>query len=208
MTAEVPPPPDLSGGYVVLKYTNGTDTHRQRLHVRAFTQGTGGSSNVYTYTTPNSGTSPETTVDASVAAYLQFVKVFYNSTWTWTLDSLFKRTGTAVFVQQFPIPTVSAVAGTGTVEVTGLQRATEMIFNMRTSGGRRNRYVFVAVSQQNPAIPNYVNANPSGNDSEKLIAYVTGNATGIVCHDNTLPVAPSHRTFPYNRRLRRHYGYA
>lgn len=200
------PPLDLSGGYVVLSYSNGTDTHRQRFHLRAFTQGEG--TNVYTYTTPNSGGSPETTVDATLAAYLEFVKVFYNSTWTWRLDSLWKRTGANDFTQQFPVPTLAPVAGTGTVEVTGIQRCQETILNFRTAAGRRMRMVYVAEQQNEVTTPVFYGANSSGNNTEKLIAYLVGNVTGIVAHDNSQPVAPAHITFPYNRRLRRHYGYA
>lgn len=191
---------------MLVKYTNGTDTHRARLHVAPFTLAgwtgavEGGATVDYGYTASGlQGT--EGTIAQTWLAFVTQAKVFYAASWTFTLDQLYQVVnGVPTLVPVPPNPT--AVVGTGGTASSALDRFTAMINNFRTAGGHRARVELVGGYNFSTFT---VNNNPAGTG---LGGYLVGSATAIVAHDGTHMLAPGHQTFAQLRRLRRRYGFA
>ena len=76
MPAYPTPPPDNSGGYMVLTYTNGIDTHRAKIHVAPFSATPVGGSNDRHYSPALGGV--EVGILDTLADYLQFMKLLYD----------------------------------------------------------------------------------------------------------------------------------
>jgi hypothetical protein len=200
------PPPDASGGYILIKYANATDSHKMRVHVAPFLLNgwtgavQGGASVDYPYTgTQGSGTEP--TIAATFAALVAELKASYNNAWTFSLDSLYQVVnGEPTLVPVPPNPT--PVVGSGPTATGIIDRYTEQILNFRTNSGHRARLVMIALGGASTLgaamIPN---TNP-------IVGYLTGAVTAIRAHDGSTLLAPAHATYAQNRRLRRHFAQA
>lgn len=202
------PPADLSGGYMVLQYTNGTDTHKMKVHTIPFGSTPSGANNTYTYS--GAGGLPahtETDTNATFAALGALWAPYYNNAWTLTVAAIYVI-ASGVPTQLPIIPSPAAVTGTNSTATTGIARAAEKIFNFRTTGGNRARFILVGSAAEVIGVPIQTVANSGGNADQQLVAYLTGNATAITAHDGTKMLSPAKQTLPYNRRLRRHYGFA
>lgn len=198
------PPPDNSGGYMVTRYTNGTDTHRMRNHLRPF--------DATATFSPATG-SPNTTVMAEWTAWMAFIKVFYPSSWTFTLDAIFQRdSGAQTFTELFGWTAPTPIVGTsGATPNEGLQyRASEIILNLKDGFGGRGRIVLINPAGIDPMTsPTTDGGSPTGSAIQKIVDYVsTASKSNIVSHNGHLMASPSHTTYGVNRRLRRRYGYA
>lgn len=196
------PPDDNSGGYFIATYTNGTDTHHTRQHVRAF-DATG------TYTTPGAGT--PTTVMADFTGFMTKFMALYNNAWTATLTSLFQNAGAGVFTEIFGWVAPAVVTGTGANPTPNDQtRAGEMIFNFRDGHGGRGRCILVGAGANSINLaPQPVSGASAGNVSQQLVDYLTNPVkTNIVSHGGHQFQSPARLTEVVNKRLRRHYGYA
>lgn len=196
------PPVDSSGGYFIATYTNGTDTHRTRQHVRAFD----GSAN---YVAPGAGT--PTSVLTDFTGFAGKFMALFNSAWSMTLTSIFTNNGDGTFTELFGWTQPAAVAGTFASATPNDQtRASELIFNFRDGHGGRGRCILIG-SGGNPAlaVPQIVGGASGGNVSQQLIDYLTNPVkTNIVSHAGHQYQSPARVTEVINKRLRRHYGYA
>lgn len=196
------PPGDNSGGYLIGQYTNGTDTHRYRLHVRAF-DSTG------LYATPGAGT--PTTVQADWTGLSTIMATFYNTSWTFTMVSLFQNNGDGTFTEVFGWTPPTPIVGSGaTATGTDQTRATFLILNFKDGHGGKGRLTLIAyggaVASTAPVI---VAGASSGTGSQKLVDYLSNPVkTNIVSHAGHQYQSPARGTFGVNRRLRRHYGFA
>lgn len=217
-----PPPPDNSGGFMTLSYQNGTDVHRQRLHVLPFSltqfvAGAGATANGadsgnhdYAYQPFRSG-GPESGIVDTFAAYATKWSAIYSASWTLTLLNLFQNVNN-VLTEVPLLPVTAAVIGaSGGPTVAGPARAGELILNFKTSGGNRARLVYLANGLIDPTQFTPTLYTPTSGPSTPLqlmVGYVSGSATAIVAHDGTKLSANARVTGTTNKRLRRHYGYA
>lgn len=196
------PPPDNSGGYIITTYTNGTDTHKSRMHVKAF----GGDG---TYLTPGAGT--PTTVQADWTGLFTQVAAFYNNAWQFTLTSLFLNNMDGTFTEQFgwTVPTVIAGSGANPT-ATDQSRAQEEIFNFKDGHGGRGRLILIATGAQSAVqVPSLVGGSPTGTTAQKIVDYLTNPVkTNMVSRNGHQYQSPARFTVAINKRLRRHYGYA
>lgn len=202
MPAIPTPPPDLSGGYMITKYTNGTDTHRNRVHVRPF--GSDG-----TFTSPSATGNP--TVMAEWTAFMGFFGKVWNGAWTLTLDSIWKNNLDGTFTELFGWASPASVAGTGTVATPNDQdRATQKTMTFHDGVGTRMRLIQIGIEGTNAIdIPFFIGGNPAGSDDAKLVDYLsTASKSNIVSRSGHVVQSPAHVVYCVNRRLRRHYGYA
>lgn len=187
---------------MVITYTNGTDTHRMRQHVRAF-DATG------TYLAPGAGT--PTTVMADFTGLATKLAALYPATWTFSLTSLFQNNGDGTFTEIFgwtaPAPIVGTEAGGS---YTDQDRALEAIFNFRDGHGGRARCVLIATGFVGPvSIPLTVGGAGAGTAPQQLVDYLTNPVkTNIVSHGGHQSQSPARVTVSINRRLRRHYGFS
>lgn len=214
------PPPDASGGFFVLQYANGTDTHRARVHVLPFSTTKfiigGGTPSVdnddgshdYAYQ-PDRTAGMESGISDTFQAYVNVIKPYFAASWVFTLASLYKINA-GVPTEIFPVPNVSPIAGSNNNPApTGVKRALELIFNLRTAGGRRARFVMIAPNNNFVEdVPQVVSPTIGGANDKALMAYLISDGTAIVGHDGQKLQSQGHLTTVYNRRLRRHYGYA
>jgi hypothetical protein len=206
---------------MVLKMTNGTDTHRHRVHLLPFNKNAfivgGGTPSVssddgnhdYAYT-PDRPAGQEAGITDTFAAYCGKIKGFWPSTWTISLDALFQRQNDGTLVEVFPVPNATPVQGNSpNAGPTGIQRCVETIANLKTNAGNRGRLIFMGNTAYGVTVPATVTGNASSSDPLiAAIGYVASGATAIVGHDGQKFSNVAHVTYTYNRRLRRHYGYA
>lgn len=213
------PPADQSGGYMILGLTNGTDTHRMKVHVLPFSLtnfvvgGVAGASDDGNHDYAYTGSRPagsEMGITDTFAALAAMVKGYYHSNWTITLVSLYQMQS-GIPVEIFPTPTPTPVAGSSSAaDAAGQYRALQVNYNFRTSGGHRARIVLTGSDQSSLQTPfQQVPLTGTGsNRDSNFVAYLTGANTAVVGHDGQKLQPPAHVTFVVNRRLRRHYGFA
>jgi hypothetical protein len=215
-------PADLSGGFLSIKYTNGGDTHHQRVHVLPFSTTRfivgGGTPSVsvddgnhdYAYQ-PDRPAGQEAGISDTFAAWCAVIKGYYHSDWTLSLDALYQVAGN-VATEIFPLPVVTPVVGTSPNADAALQaRAGELIFNARTRLGNRARVMLVGQNAVGYGLAPSITSGSSGGTSaldQAVVAYLVGAATAIVGHDGQKMQSPMKVTNVINRRLRRRYGYA
>lgn len=196
------PPADHSGGYMIIKYSDGADTHRMRLHVRDFDAGG-------VYTSPTAG-SPGT-VMADFTAFAPLLQVFYGADWVISLDSIWKNNGDGTFTQIVGYTPPATFTGThaGT-EPNDQTRAAETILNFRDGFGGRMRVILIGSTGTGVYSPkNILGGNPTGTAYEKIIDHLSvASKSNIVSHNGHVVQSPASLTQCVNRRLRRHYGFA
>lgn len=208
MPAVPTPPVDASGGIMVVQYTNGTDTHRARIHVPSFNYGSG-TNWVYN---PVVGSGVEAQISDTFAALCAVLKPAYNTAWTFSLLAVAQIVG-GIPVQRFGWPIPATVAGTyaGSSPLTNQQRAGQTSFNGKTLLGGRNRLTLIGCNYYASSLNNAPYVPSSGVDSvgDAIRAYLSNANTAIVGHDGAKLSAYGPRiTFCVNKRLRRRYGYA
>jgi hypothetical protein len=200
--------PDNSGGWFIIRYSDGQHTHRMKQHVQPFdTTGP-----TYTYKTAIAG--GDTDVQATFSSLVNLVRPFYNNAWSFVLDSIYQNKGVDptdasrnIFQEVFNWTRPLAAAGSGASATTANQAAGMMVYNMNTTQGGRGRVVLIGSfdwTVNNVADVNPGDAGPAG----ALIGYLMGATTGIVGHDGNPFRGAAHMTQPYNRRLRRKYEQA
>jgi hypothetical protein len=197
------PPADKSGGYIIGQYSNGTDTHKYRFHVRTFDPATGN------YPSPWGA---EATIQQTWTAFTTKFLPFYSNAWTFVMKAVYQiSSGDPVEVYGLPAP--AALVGTGTNNPTaGEGRAFQLNYNFTSNGGGRMRVVMLGRAD---LLANFatgtVTPTTGGNASDQaLVAYLSGvsggNATtGVCAHDGHLVLPAAHTTWTVNRRLRRAY---
>lgn len=202
--------PDQSGGFMLIRYTDGTHTHRMRQHLQQFNI----SGTDLPYGVP--GNQTEADVQATFTAFVNIVKQYFGNAWTFTLDAVYRNTGpdpnragynlfTEIFGYNVPV----GIVGTNGAQTNANAHAGMLIYNMRTLQGGRYRTVLIGTSVWSVNQVDIVTPTSGGSlVDQALMAYLLGAATGIVGHDGAKVAGSAHRTFPYNRRLRRRYGQA
>jgi hypothetical protein len=192
------PPLDKAGGYIIVKYTNGTRVHKLRVHVLAFNDNPTG-----TYVVPPAG--GEASVNATFTALAGFLADFMNVAWTMSLDSYWHvdavtGAATETFVPVAPAP----VNGTSATAATIYEFYECMA--MRTTAGHAFRlYIFQRAGGGIGGVQVF-NANPAGNDYQKLCAYLIAATTAILGHDGAKPAGSLRVVSGVNRKLRRKAG--
>lgn len=194
---------DLSGGFFVLKISNGSYTHRCRLHVAPYTS-SGGS---LLYVTPPSGLFSDAGPDVTAGGLMPLLQVYYSSDWTIGLDSLWQMVSGEP-AQIFPTPTVASVAGTG-VQTAGLLWTPESQMTLTTRDDHGHPFRFVLLSRANWAAygPSQVTDAAGGTADQRLVHYLAQNGA-VRSHAGNKLLAPMKAQFTINRRLRRAYRLA
>lgn len=217
-----PPPADLSGGFMTVSYTNGSDTHRQRLHVFQFSttafwnkttsvgSATDDGNHDYAYNSVTGGPTEQGIVE-TFNAYAAKWAALYPASWNLTLLNLYQNVNN-VLTEIALLPVTAIIPGTSAgTAVVGLQRAGELILNIKTVGGNRARLIFIANVVEDPGEMVPVAYSPTTGPSvavQAMLGYVSSVATAIRGHDGTRLTPNARATGVINRRLRRHYGYA
>jgi len=187
------PPVDASGGYAIVKYSNGTLTHRTRFHVLPFNLDATG-----TYVTPPGG--GEASVAATFAAFCSFFAPQINTAFTMSLDQVFKIVA-GVPVEVFSMTAPATVAGTNAGAITPLE--VYQNYGMRTTGGKPCRYYIFQVPGVSAGAPAVITPNAAGTANQKLCAYLQAATTAIVGHDGNKPNGTMRIIYGINKRLRR-----
>jgi hypothetical protein len=198
--------PDKSGGYAVVQYTNGVDTHRARFHFASLHA----ADPTLTYAAPIGA---ENTVFDTFAALFGIIKTQYDNTWAFSMLSAYVNAGPDpnnpgfnLFNQQFGWAPPAQQVGTGASITAAQQRALMLNFNFHTFQGGRARISLIGPGGEAYFIPQDIAPNAAGTAFQKLVAYLTGGATGVVGHDGALLTGHARLTAAYNVRLRRHYN--
>lgn len=198
------PPADLSGGFILIKYTNGTVSHRMRFHVAPFNADATGS-----YVTVAGG--QEASVQATATNIMNRLKPDFNTAWTMSLDAVFQNvSGTPI--ENFTVTAPATVAGTS-ASAAGPTESFRS-YNFRTGGGHRMRFFrFQEAAWAYGPASTVVGADTTS--IPQLVLYLSGGSptgtpttTQIVGHDGTRVTNSAHLTFGENKRLRRRVGNA
>ena len=215
------PPVAASGGYMVIQYTNGTDTHHMKIHVlpfslTAFIVG-GGTPSVavddgnhdYAYT-PDRPAGMEAGISDTFQAFVNVLKGAWHTDWVFSLSALY-QTVAGVSTQVPVTPKVAPISGSSpNGDAVGQSRAAQETLSFRTAHGGRARIALIGYNHISASLTPFIATPTTGISAveQAIVGYVSGSATGIVGHDNGKLNAQAHVAFCINRRLRRHYGYA
>lgn len=217
MSNSIPTPPaDNSGGFFVIKYTNGLDTHRMRHHFGPVTRGATGPNGgaLFSYVTPPTESGASATVQDDMTKLMNAVAGFLSTAWTLSVDALWTiqaQNGQVIESEEFGWDRPNPVTSTsGTPATSALQRAGEFVFSTRTSQGGRYRLIIIGSGNWAANTTGSITTAHVGdaNINFNLAGIVCGPTTGLVAHDGYKPQLPLHLTAPYNSRLRRKYGQA
>lgn len=190
------PPLDNSGGIMMLKVTNGSKTHRMRVHVLAFNDDATG-----TYVVPPAG--GDASVTATWSALQTPIKALYTAAWTLSLDALFHIVAHAP-VETFAVATPNPVVGTSVGAESTIQEGFAC-YNFRTALGGRMRLFLFGEAGWTARAP-YVVASGDATTTGALALALTAATSAVVAHDGAKPVLPSRVTYGMNKKLRRKYG--
>lgn len=187
------PPLDTSGGFIVFQYTNGSHTHRMRVHVAPFNKAT----RLYL-----SAHGTENGLDDTSVNFIDVVKPFYTAAWSFSVLSEW-HWNSGVLEPVLP-PTVlgSEVGTSGGSEA--ISPDLEKIINGRSSSGGRYRFTMIEAAGLTLVGPSTISSSSSG-ATGAFMAYVSGANTGVVAHDGGAIVDYARQTVGENRRLRRAY---
>lgn len=191
---------DLSGGFFRLRISDGSHTHKMRVHVAPFALSSGS----YLYGTPPSGLFSDAGPDVTAAGLMTLLQPFYLPAYSIGFDALFAMVSGQP-VEQYPIPSVAAVSGTA-VATSGLVQAPagQQSFNTRDTAGNPFKLIILSPANWTPSAPFLVNDNAGGNGLEKLVHYLAQNGA-IRSHAGNKPLAPMNLVSCLNNRLRREY---
>lgn len=200
--------PDNSGGFMQIAYSNGSYNHRMRVHFDKVTANDA----TMTYLVAH-GT--EHTVFDSFNSLCNILKVAYDPTWSFQLSGIYLNVGVDpteagqnLFQQQFGWAAPAAIAGSGVTVTAPAQAPGMFVDNFHTLAGGRMRIFWISPGGWVYAVPQVNAPLAGGNGHQALAAYLTGANTGITGHDGAKATGNARTTFPYNRRLRRHYNQA
>jgi len=188
------PPDDPTGGYFLLKYENGPQSHKSRWHINAF------DAVALTYISPGSREAAIGTTLTNLVA--QLVK-FWDDGWLISFEGLFQQTSDRVFTPVYPPPIFTPQSGTAT-DAAALTMAAQTTFNSHTTNGGKMRPTMLANNGWAAADPVICTSATSGRIGE-FIAYLVGSDTQIVGHDGGIMIDYVRVTQDENERLRRHY---
>lgn len=201
--------PDQSGGFMLVRYSDGTHTHRTRYHLQDFN--VNGTDLVYSVP----GNQTETDVQATFTALAGVLRPFYNTGWNFSLDAVYRNTGPDpnragynLFVELFGYTVPNSILGSGATATPATSQAGMLVYNFHTLQGGRARSILIGAAGWNANNAGTVQAASGGAIDQQLVAYLSGAATGIVGHDGAKLAPVCRFTSPYNRRLRRRYGQA
>jgi hypothetical protein len=194
------PPPDNSGGFIVIKYSNGTYTHRMRLHVLSFNADATG-----TYAAPPAG--GDASVTATATNVINTIKPWWPGDWTLSLDAVYANPAVGgTPVQVFTVTGAVSSAGTGAGTVPSAEAYG--VFNFRTLNGHRAR--FFVFQQLGLGLPyaGIFRATDAASTPQAFVALLSSNTTAVVGHDGSKLAPSAHYVTGLNKRLRRRYGHA
>lgn len=199
------PPVDNAGGFFTYQYSNNTDTHKGRLHVRPFDPTTGN----YTTVVP----SGETNIQGTFSAFAAVLGALYPTSWVFNMKAVYQMAGTkATQVFGLTLPAAVTATGTGTYTTT-LERATQETYNFTSNRGARCKVILLgrpqALEQNGPIV---VTPTYGGAPLQAIVTFMSGasGATpthGAVARDGSLCLPSAKLTITINRRLRRHYHF-
>lgn len=195
------PPPDNSGGYFILTYTNTVngDAHRMRVHVRPLNSDA-------TYSSPSATVEPG--VPQTFTNLATFLKPFYSTNWTFSLTAIFKNNGDGTFTELFGWTAPASVAGTSAAAyVQPGERASQQTFTMQDAFGGRLKMILLGREQSSGTNPPVIyGGSPTGDANQKLVDYLsTASKTNIVSRNGHIAQSPARAVYGMNRRLRRHF---
>lgn len=179
-------------------YSNGTRSHRMRVHVLAFNDDA-----TATYISPPAG--GEASVNATFTALAAKLAPLMNTAFTMSLDSYWHvDPATGVATETFvPVPPATVAGSSGTAA--SVYEAYEVI-TMRTTGGKPFRvYVY---QEPGVAIGFTATITPAagGSSKQQLVNYLQASTTAVLGHDGHKPTGNGRAIDGYNRKLRRKAG--
>lgn len=200
------PPADASGGFFVTKITNGVDTHRERIHVIPFGASGAASPNPFHGATVDYAYTTSAGTEGSIVAtwynfVTQFVQANYPSTYTLSLDAVYKIVS-GLAVQQAVVPNPTPLAGTNAGAVGTKDRYVQSTWSGRTARGGRFKFSIIG------GVGFAANTAVTQTVSNTGVAYLQGANCAVVGHDGGQLIGNVHVTYAENRRLRKHYGQA
>jgi hypothetical protein len=192
------PPPDASGGFFIIKYTDGSHTHRQRVHVAPFNLDATG-----TYLAPAAGG------DASVVATYNLMAAnlqdFLRAAFTISLDAVFQVVAN-VATEYFGVTAPAAIAG-GNAGV-DVQDEVFICLNHRTVNGGHARFFIFHAPPWTAGPPIIYTATTGGTIYQAFAVDIDPAKTGVRGHDGSKLTMPGRATFGINKKLRRKQGNA
>ena len=206
MPAIPTPPPDASGGFLLISYTMGSDTHRMRLHVAPFNYATGTRWNY----NPTVGGGTEVTPFDTFNAFAAQLKNWIKTTDAIHLQSLY-QIDSGVPVERFGWTQPNDVAGVDTGAIpTDAKRAAFYSFNFKSVNGGRAKVVIIGGAVAGAAPTHAVDrfSTLGASSSLNLVNYLASAACGAVCHDGAKFSNTGDISYGINRKLRRKYGFS
>lgn len=158
----------------------------------------------------------ETTVFQTWTNLTNLLKVFHDSSWSHSLQSIYLNTGADpvtpgynIFTEQFGWVAPTPIPGSAASATTAAQAAGFIAYNLHTFAGGRGRIMVIGVGGFTYFTPFTVTGSSGGGAGDQaLIGYLVGANTGVRGHDGAKFTGGAHVTGAYQRRLRRHYGQA
>lgn len=192
------PPVDASGGFFVIKYSDGSHTHRQRVHVAPFNLDA-----TMTYVTPAAG--GDASVTATYNNFAANLQDFLRSAFTISLDAVFKVTA-GVATEYFGYTVPAAIAG-GNAGA-DVQDEVFICLNHRTVLGGHARFFIFHTPAWTAGVPIVYTATTGGAIYQTFAGFIDPTKTGVRGHDGSLLQLPGKATFGINKKLRRRQGNA
>lgn len=195
------PPPDASGGYMLFEFTDGTRSHKHKVHVAPFSTSTG------LYTSPGGS---ETSPTDTAGAYLDHVKNMYNSNWSLIEQELWQRTGTPSIFTIMGFTLASGRTGAGTPQPNQDDYAPRQITAITATAvpNEKLKLIYLSVDQLGLGATPVVTSGPAtgGTAFDALAAYLISTNCMIRAHNGQKPVGATRYVRCLNHRLRRKYG--
>lgn len=197
------PPKDLSGGYALLEYSNGVRTHKQRLHLADFAPDTGNFTGFV-----GTGGTVTNTLDQYIAAW----RNFYNTAWNIQCVDIVQLDRPSGVFTPTTVAHPTPHAGHGVPQTPESDYAAlEYSIMCSTGGSKRKLRVNLIGSDQLGIGETPILSSGSGGAYaalDTLVAMLSSGGVGIVSREGFPASGAARMTRTFNRRLRRHYGFA
>lgn len=205
MPAIPTPPPDASGGYLIMEYTQGTDTHRMRLHVAPFNFP---AATQFNYN-PVVGAGVEVNVTDTFDAFGAVFKAWIKTTDSLNLLSVFQIVG-GVPVERFGFAQPPPIAGTDVAALPVNQgRAGYVSFNFKSVLGGRAKVVIIGGANAGAVAENpKLSFAGAGGITGAIISYLVSTNSAARCHDGNKFAAVGDVSYGISEKLRRRYGFS
>jgi hypothetical protein len=184
---------DISGGYIVISYSDGIRNHFVRLHVAPYSINT-----PYAYSTPR-GLQELHPQETAVNFMTQFMKFFLPS-WSTSSYTLFFNNGNDTFLN---LGTFGFTPIVGNSTLTPISPADQNTWSFRASDSARVK--FAHLSAENVSYIRVTDPNYSAKVTA-ITGYMLNSTNMIVSVTNKFTSAFISLTYTFNRRLRRRYG--